>query len=79
LKYDIPLGFNVNGLLVKHSKLDYPCDFFWKMVAKTKCQVIIETDAHCADTLSKKIVNQAIKLIHEWKLEPNLIDELIIK
>jgi histidinol-phosphatase (PHP family) len=28
LKYNIPLGFNINGLLTKKSKMDYPNDYF---------------------------------------------------
>jgi hypothetical protein len=28
LKYDIPLGFNINGLMVKKTPMDYPNEYF---------------------------------------------------
>jgi hypothetical protein len=49
------------------------------MVAKTKCKVILETDAHSANTMSKKVTDLAIDLIHKWKLEANLIEQLVIR
>ncbi|MDR1991647.1 MAG: histidinol-phosphatase [Mycoplasmataceae bacterium] len=79
LKYDIPLGFNINGLLVKKNKMQYPNDYFWNMVSETKCKVLIEADAHEVDTLGKAAVNKAKNLIKEWHITKNVINELKIK
>jgi hypothetical protein len=79
LKYDIPLCFNINGMLTKKRKMDYPNDYFWEMVSATKCKVLLEADAHDVKTLSPIEVNKAFKLIKLWKLEKNLIDKMKIK
>lgn len=79
IKYDFPLGFNLNGLRMKVVDFDYPCDMFWKMVAKSKAKVIVEADAHDPYTMSNEMVQKGINLIKEWKLEKNLISKLTIK
>ncbi|MGL4950441.1 MAG: PHP domain-containing protein [Mycoplasma sp.] len=79
LENDIPLEFNLNGLYHKNSVFFYPVENFWKMVAKTKVKVIVGVDTHSENTMSVKLWNQGQKLIKDWGLTNNLIDELKIK
>lgn len=78
IKYNAPLGFNLNGLANKRTNMDYPADEFWKIVAKSKAKVIIETDAHQIETLNEPIYIRGLKQIEEWKLQKNIIDKLDI-
>ncbi|MDR0985362.1 MAG: PHP domain-containing protein [Mycoplasmataceae bacterium] len=79
LKYDIPLGFNLNGLKNKQETKDYPNNYFWQVVGDTKCKVLIEADAHDHRTLSKTVVNRGIRLIKKWGLTDNVIENLKIR
>jgi hypothetical protein len=45
--------------------MDYPNDYFWEMVATTKCKVILEADAHDISTMSRVPVNKALNLIKQ--------------
>ena len=51
IKYDAVLEVNIHGLLRKHERnnkvyLDYPCEYFWKEVAKTNIKVVLGGDYH---------------------------------
>ncbi|MDR1234949.1 MAG: PHP domain-containing protein [Mycoplasmataceae bacterium] len=79
LEYDIPLCFNINGLMNKKTKMQYPTDYFWEMVANTKCKVLLEADAHDVWTMSERPVTKALSLIKKWNLQKNLIAKLKFK
>lgn len=79
LKYNIPLGFNINGLLTKKNKMNYPNDYFWELVSNTKCKVLIEADSHDIKTMSKAVIQKTFKLIKKWYLQKNLISKLNLK
>ena len=79
IKYDIPLGFNLNGLSIKQNSMQYPADNFWSMVAKSKAKVIIENDAHEISTLNKELFDRGYQLIKKWKLDKNLVFKLKTK
>lgn len=78
IKHNIPIGFNLNGLISKRTSMDYPTNEFWKLVSKTNAKVIIEADAHQIETLNEPIYQQGLKLINECNLQKNLIDKLEI-
>jgi histidinol phosphatase-like PHP family hydrolase len=78
LKYNIPLCFNINGISAKKRLMDYPNNYFWEMVAATKCKVLIEADAHDIKTLTKPVVEKALKLITKWNLTKNIISKMKI-
>jgi histidinol phosphatase-like PHP family hydrolase len=65
MKCDIPIGFNINGLMVKKTRMQYPNDYFWKLVSETQCKVMLEADAHTPATMGKAAVNKALKLIRK--------------
>lgn len=79
IKYDFPLGFNINGLRMKLVDFDYPTDMFWELVAKSKAKVIIETDAHDPYTMSQEMVDKGVALVKQWGLEKNLINKLTLQ
>ena len=72
IKYDIPLGFNINYLPPK-MKWHYPVKKFWRMVAKTKAKVIIENDSHDIATIQKKWIKDNYQLAYDWGLEKNIV------
>lgn len=51
IKNDAVLEINIHGLLREHLRnghiyIDYPCDYFWKEVAKTNIKVVLGGDFH---------------------------------
>lgn len=76
-KYKLPLGFNVNFKDFKtKSKWHYPCEYFWKMVAKTNIPVIIESDAHDMHTIKTEWLAKAKKLAISYGLKKNLTEKI---
>jgi hypothetical protein len=51
--------------MCKKTPMEYPNDYFWKLVSETQCKVMLEADAHATSTMSKSSVNKAIKLIRK--------------
>ena len=78
IQYDMPLEFNLNGLANKRTSMDYPAEEFWKIVATTKVKVIVQADAHQIELLNKIIADCGFRLIKEWHLQKNLINDLKI-
>lgn len=80
IKYKMPLGFNVNFQdWQTKSVWHYPCEYFWKMVAKTNIPVIIEADSHDIHTIGVEWLEKAKALAIEWGLEKNLKEKIEIK
>lgn len=79
IKYDMPLGFNLNGFRFKKNTLDYPCDEFWKLVASSNAKVIVEADAHSVNTLQRSLVLKALEFAKTLGINKNIIDTLKIK
>jgi len=51
IKYDAVLEINIHGLLRERNRdgqlfIDYPCEYFWKEVAKTNIKVVYGGDFH---------------------------------
>lgn len=72
----IPLEFNLNGLYEKNRSNDpfmYPCEMFWREIAKTNAPVIIGVDTHSYKLMEDEIWQQALALIKAWGLEKNII------
>lgn len=51
IKYNVVLEVNRHGLLKEHQRqgnvyIDYPCEYFWKEVAKTNIRVVVGGDFH---------------------------------
>lgn len=76
IKYNVPLEFNLNGLYEKQyneNYYQYPCEIFWKEVAKSNAPVIIGVDTHHYNLMDDIYWDQANTLIKEWNLEKNLV------
>jgi hypothetical protein len=54
IKYQVPLGFNANGIHQIRNDFNYPSRLFWHEVAQSNAQVIIEADAHDIATLKRE-------------------------
>lgn len=78
IKYDIPLGFNINYTQPK-SVWHYPVEKFWKMVANSPVKVIIENDSHDISTIQQEWVKQNYALAYKWGLEKNIIKKPQVK
>jgi len=83
LKYDVPIGFNVNGIykglkIYKNGekRWRYPHYNFWREVEKTNAKVSIELDVHDKDFWNSNAINDANKFLSSFKL--NIIDEINI-
>jgi histidinol phosphatase-like PHP family hydrolase len=63
-------------LMVKKTPMDYPNEYFWKLVSETHCKVLLEADAHAAQTLGTKPVRLALNYLKKWNLEKNLISKM---
>jgi hypothetical protein len=79
IKYDMPMGFNANGLHRKRDGFNYPSELFWQRVVGTQAKVVIEADAHDLETLSEKWLASAQKEALRIGLKPNLIDDIPLK
>lgn len=78
-KYDMPMGFNANGMHYPRDKFFYPCKPFWNLIGKSKVKVIIESDAHCIQTMSVEWMNKAYDEAIKQGLGNNLINDIKIK
>lgn len=80
IKYDITLGFNVNGLYNykvgswKNKDYVYPFKNFWELVSKTNAKVRIEFDIHKQKTMDVNFINETYDLAISWGLRENLVD-----
>ena len=79
IKYDIPLGFNANGLASKRDDLHYPCKPFWEMVAKSKAKVLIESDSHFPMVHSIRWMNYAYDTAVSFGLKNNIVEDVELK
>lgn len=82
IKYNVSLGFNVNGFWIKKVKNNpnnYPTDKFWKLVVNSKAKVRIEIDAHEKTILDPNLINQCFDYAIEIGLKNNLIDFILKK
>lgn len=76
IKHKIPLELNLNGLYQKNISNDpfmYPCEMFWREIAKTNAPVIIGVDTHNYELMDDAIWQQGLSLIKSWGLEKNLV------
>ncbi|XQP55930.1 MAG: PHP domain-containing protein [Mycoplasmoidaceae bacterium] len=79
IKYHLPLGFNVNiRSFETKSEWHYPCEHFWKLVAKTNIPVIIEADAHEMPPLTVEWLAKAKKLAIKFGLKKNLTEKITL-
>lgn len=77
---NIPMGFNANGFMKKGNNIfAYPCEYFWKQVAKSKVKVLIEADAHDLNAMSKKNMFDTYSLAIKWGLKNNIIFNVKLK
>lgn len=74
IKYDIPLGININAIYL--NKL-YPTKQFWMMVGKKGAKAILELDTHSPNSFKQEYIDKAYALAKECNL--NLIDKLEIQ
>ncbi len=79
IKYDLPLGYNANGLHKERNGFNYPSSYFWKMVAKTKAKVIIESDAHNLKTCSTYWMNKAYLSAIKLGLKKNIVPAIKLR
>lgn len=82
LKYDVALEINVHGLLRnRHRKgklfIDYPCEYFWKEVAKTNVKVVVGYDFHYPEEIGDpKLAEKLEKFIKKCKIKLSDIREI---
>lgn len=79
IKYDIPLGFNANGIHHSRDGFNYPSEHFWKLVANSKAKVLIEADAHHIQTATVEWLNKTYDEAIKYGLKNNLIFDLKLK
>ena len=79
IEYDIPLGFNANGMHSPRDGFNYPSEYFWKMVANTKAKVLIEADAHHMKTLSVEWMNNTYNEAVKFGLKDLIVDDIPLK
>jgi histidinol phosphatase-like PHP family hydrolase len=79
IQYDMPMGFNANGMHRERDGFNYPSELFWKRIVGTKAKVIIEADAHDLETLSEEWLALAQKEAVRIGLKSNLIDDIKLK
>jgi hypothetical protein len=79
IKYQVPLGFNANGMHKPRNDYNYPSRLFWQEVAKSKAQVLVEADAHDLTTLTAEWLEKARKEAIKYGLAHNLVDKIDIK
>ena len=70
-KYNIPLEVNCGGIRYyrKGRPYQYPCDEFFKLVAKEKAPVVIGMDAHTPEELNKEDYQRALMMVKRLKLK----------
>ena len=77
IEYDVPLELNCNQFACQESFNEgKPRDLFWDLVGKTKCKVIINTDAHKLKHLLRDNLEQVINFSKKHNL--NVIKEIEI-
>ena len=83
LELDIPLEINLCGSRIELKKkeklgdptatdLFYPYDWFWDIVGKKGCKVVVGIDAHSPDEIRNSNLIRAIELMNRYNL--NVID-----
>ena len=63
IKYDAVLEINRHGLYRNHHRhnnvyIDYPCEYFWKEVAKTNIKVVAGGDFHDPKEIDDKVLDE---------------------
>lgn len=81
IKYNITLGFNVNGFYIKNKKIElkdlfYPTEKFWNLVKGTKAKVRIECDLHKSKLLDVSLINSCYEYAIKLGLKENIVDEI---
>jgi len=77
IKYKLPLGFNINWPASEFKdEWHYPCEHFWRLVAKTNIPVIVESDSHDLHTITKEWIDQGRKMAIAWGLKKNIIEDV---
>lgn len=80
-KYNISLGFNINGFASKKSnnqfnEYQFPSKYFWNLVAKYDVKVRVELDCHSNKALNPILINETYKYMKSFNLEKNFIDDI---
>ena len=70
IKYDAVLEVNRHGLLRDHHRnnnvyIDYPCEYFWKEVAKTNIKVVVGGDYHDPNEIEDKVLEEQLNAFIE--------------
>lgn len=73
IKYDIPMGLNINAIYLE--KL-YPTKEFWKLASKTNVKCILELDTHSQNSWKEEYIAKAYDFAKECGIE--LIEKLDI-
>ena len=65
VKYDAVLEINRHGLYRNHHRhnnvyIDYPCEYFWKEVAKTNIKVVIGGDFHDPKEIEDDVIKEQL-------------------
>lgn len=81
IKYNVSLGFNVNGYYVKNKtnppqEYYYPVNKFWKLVKGSKAKVRVECDLHKTKLLDISLINSCYDYAIELGLKDNIVDEI---
>ena len=82
IKYDAVLEVNIHGLLRDRNRdgkiyLDYPCEYFWKEVAKTNIKVVHGGDFHHPSEIgNKKITDMFDGLVNKCQIKFSNIEEI---
>ena len=82
IKYDAVLEINILGLFRNHHRdgkvyIDYPCEYFWKEVAKTNIKVVYGGDFHSPTQIgNKKIINKFNDLVNKCQIKFSNIEEI---
>ena len=65
IKYNAVFEINRHGLLREHHRhgnvyIDYPCEYFWKEVAKTNIKVVVGGDFHDPKEIKDKVLDERL-------------------
>ena len=82
IKYDAVFEINIHGLYRNHvrhgvSYINYPCEYFWKEVAKTNIKVVLGGDYHNPNEIEDNTaLNQINKMIKKYNIKISDIKEV---
>ena len=80
IKYDVPLEINIHGFMRnKRVKIhmDYPCDYFWEQVSKSKAKVVCGGDFHNTNEIdNREYLDYFDDLVNKYKIKLTDIREV---